>query len=112
VQKGELMHATITTLRIPNAAARAGALDQLAVLVRTAGSLAGVVTACVVETGHDEITMVTVYADEAAAEAASDELRPALAEAIGPLVSGPPERRAGSVAAFVPALGGADGSAG
>jgi quinol monooxygenase YgiN len=96
------MHATITTVRFPTSAAREAALDQLARLVRTAATLPGVVTACVVDTGPDELTMFTAYANEAAAESASGELRPALSAAIGPLVSGPPERRAGRVVAIAP----------
>jgi hypothetical protein len=96
------MYATITTLQFPTAQARATALEPLAGLVGSAAGVAGVVSACVVETGPDELTMVTVYADEDAAAAASAELRPALAAAIGPLVSGPPARRSGRVAALVP----------
>ncbi len=96
------MHATITTLQFPTAAAREEALDQLARLVRTAATLPDLVTTCVVDSGPDEITMFTAYVDEAAAEAVSAELRPALAAAVGALVSGPPTRRAGRVVAMAP----------
>jgi hypothetical protein len=96
------MHATITTVAFRTPAAREEALDRLAELVATAATLPGVVTACIVDTGPGEITMFTAYASEAAAEAASGALRPALAAAIGPLVSGPPARRAGRVVAVAP----------
>lgn len=103
------MHATVTRLHFPTAAAREAALDQLAELVRTAATLRGVVTAYIVDTGPDEITMFTVYANEAAAKAAGEELRPALSAAIGPLVTGPPERGAGRVVVVAPELGGDGG---
>jgi quinol monooxygenase YgiN len=96
------MYATITTVRFRTAAARDAALDQLARLVRTAATLPGVITVGIVDTGADELTIFTVYASEAAAESASSDFRPALSAAIGPLVSAPPDRRAGRVVAVAP----------
>jgi hypothetical protein len=100
------MHGTITTLRFPTAEAREAAVERLAPLVQEAATHDEVLVASVVEIGLDELVMFTAYADEAAAEAVSATLRPALAEAIGPLVSAPPERRTGRVVALAPDPGG------
>jgi hypothetical protein len=93
----ETMYATITELTFHDPQSLLQATCNLEDLVAEARNLPGFRALCVVQTETNAAAMVTLYDSEADLESGSAKLRPRLAEAIGPLVSGNPRRVAGTV---------------
>jgi hypothetical protein len=93
------MYATITKLQIKAEEQAVEAVEGLNELLAEVGGLAGRLQSRVVRSGPRELVMVTVYESEAAAAAAGDQMRPKLAQRIGPMVTGAPDRWSGPVVA-------------
>ncbi|NYI66545.1 hypothetical protein [Spelaeicoccus albus] len=70
-------------------------MDGLRELVRAADDLPGFLDCWVLDAGPAEAVMFTLYSSETAAAEASASLRPHLGAAVGPHVTGAPQRWAG-----------------
>lgn len=88
---------TVTRLSFDGAEATAEAVTGLAELLDEAAGRYGFVAGHLLRADEAELILVTVYSSEAAAESLSAELRPRMAETVGPLVRQPPDRSEGDV---------------
>jgi hypothetical protein len=93
------MFGTVTRLSFKTPEATAEAATGLSSLVEEVRGREGLVSGHLLRTGEAELVLVTIYSSEEIAEAISAEIRPLLAETIGALVAGPPERLAGRIVA-------------
>jgi hypothetical protein len=90
---------TATTLSFADPETTAEAIRGLDALLDEAAGREGFLSGHLLQVSETELLLVTIYASEESAESLSAALRPRLAEAIGPLVDGPPHRAAGPVVA-------------
>jgi hypothetical protein len=90
---------TVTTLSFSGAKATDEAIEGLGALLDEASDRDGFTAGHLLRVSEAELILVTIYASEEAADSLSAELRPRLAEVIGPLVEGPPDRAAGALVA-------------
>jgi len=81
---------TMTRLSFGDPEAADRATTRLQGLLRDAARRKGFTSGHLVRAAEAELLLITFYASQTAAEELSDELRPRLAGAIGPLVVGPP----------------------
>jgi hypothetical protein len=88
---------TVTRLAFRDSDATEEAADGLRGLLEEVAEREEFSAGHLLRVADDELILVTIYASEGAAESLSAELRPRLAEVIGPLVEGPPDRAAGKV---------------
>ncbi|MDN5759567.1 MAG: hypothetical protein L0H59_13725 [Tomitella sp.] len=91
------MYATITILTFQDAASESSAMSDLRRLIDRAGQLPEVEYVYVVHTADVQVTMLTAYSDEHAADTASELIGPELRQALGTRVAGPPQRLAGPI---------------
>lgn len=91
------MYGTITRLRFRDDRARAAAIKALEQLVNQVRDGTSLVDCYVLEVDTSEAVMFTLYVSEQKAQELGASTRAHLGEAIGPYVSGPPERLAGTV---------------
>lgn len=91
------MYGTVTHLHFYDESARAAAVKGLEILVNQARRSLGFVDCYVLEVGHADAAMVTLYVSEEQAAELSASTRVHIGEAIGPYVRGRPERFAGKI---------------
>jgi hypothetical protein len=91
------MYATITELSFRSPDSLQQATRNLGDLLPEARQLAGFRALYVVQTDVYAAAMVTIYDSQADLEEGSAQLRPQVAQAVGPFVSGAPRRVAGPV---------------
>jgi hypothetical protein len=91
------MHATVTHLSFQNDERVKAAAAALHRIIDRLPSTLGMRDCYVVQTAARELVLFTAYDSEAEAAAASASMRPAIATAVGPLVTGRPSRSEGPV---------------
>lgn len=91
------MYATVTELSFKSTDDLAQATTKLHQLLAAARQLPGFRSLHVIQTEENAAVMVTVYDSVADSESGSSQLRPRIAEAIGPHVVSFPRRVAGTV---------------
>jgi len=91
------MYATLTTLTFKSPHDRTQAASNPADILPQMRQLPGFHALTLIEREAATATMVTLYGSEEEAVSGADRLRPHLTEAVGPHLTGPPERAAGMV---------------
>jgi hypothetical protein len=101
VETGRLVDAfgTVTRLAFRDPDATGEATNRLRALLDEVANREELSAGYLLRVAENELILVTMYSSESAAESLSAELRPRLAEMIGPLVEGSPNRAAGAVVA-------------
>jgi hypothetical protein len=88
---------TVTRFSFGSVDATARGAAALQDLLADAGRRPGFTAGRVLRIGETELLLVTIYSSDVAADQLSAEFRPRLAETVGALVVGRPERWAGSL---------------
>jgi heme-degrading monooxygenase HmoA len=91
------MYATITELSFKSPDAIRQATRNIEALLPDMRQLAGFRSLSMIQTESLSATIVTIYDSQAALEEGSAQLRPQVAQAIGPHVAGAPQRVGGAV---------------
>jgi hypothetical protein len=89
------MYGTVTVLSAHDRPHRDALGRAIETLVDELSAVPELVGTHVFATAPEQLVLVTLYADEAAAEALSQRARPRLAALVGSHVAGPPQRLAG-----------------
>ena len=91
------MYATITELVFRSPEALRQATRNIAALLPEIRQLPGFCSLSMIQTETLSATLVTIYESQVAMEEGSEQLRPRVAQALGPHVAGAPHRAGGTV---------------